>query len=103
MPFPATVFWVISALIYEPLITVLRTLMESKISFEERINLVDTFGLFKIADTLSASNKIVSLENPQVTKEKVKELIGRKVDERWKQQLERQKIGNIGLLRAYTG
>ena len=72
--------------------------------FKEKIDLVDVFGLFKIADILSASGKEYTPHAPIIGEEKVKRIIGGKIDgERWLQQLELEKIEDIGLLRAYTG
>jgi CRISPR-associated endonuclease/helicase Cas3 len=88
---------------YSPIIDFLNSLIP-KIDFEKRINLVDTFGLFKIADILSASNKSFNPKNPPINIGKVKRIIGDRIDDdRWRQQLELQRIGNIGILRAYTG
>lgn len=88
---------------YSPIIDYLRYLIP-EISFEERINLVDTFGLFKIADILSASNRLFNPRNPPIKIEKIKRIIGDRIDnDRWRQQLELQRIGKIGVLRAYTG
>jgi CRISPR-associated endonuclease/helicase Cas3 len=81
-----------------------------KLSFEEKINLVDVFGLFKIGDILSAkNNRIFIPESPLITEESIKKIIDNSMipekwdPERWKQQLALKGIGNIGLLRAYTG
>ena len=72
--------------------------------FKERVNLVDTFGLFKIADVLSASNKFFELKPPLITETDIRKIIGNKVDEdRWKQQLKLLSLRDIGILRAYTG
>jgi len=75
-----------------------------EMDFKERVNLVDTFGLFKIADILSASNKIFKLRPPSITKNDIKRIIGNRIDkDRWKQQLELLNLKDIGILRAYTG
>jgi len=72
---------------------------------EELINIVDVFGLFKIADSCSASNHVdVKLEQPEISDEVVRSIIGEKVDSsRWSEQLTLSSLPNIGILRAYTG
>jgi CRISPR-associated endonuclease/helicase Cas3 len=88
---------------YKQLADVVRKLV-SDISFEKKINLVDVFGLFKIADILSASGERYVPNAPVIDEERVKRIIGDKIDEeRWLQQLELKKIEGVGLLRAYTG
>jgi CRISPR-associated endonuclease/helicase Cas3 len=76
----------------------------SKFENRNKIDLADVFGIFKIADILSASNKSAKLNQPKVTLDKVRKIIGGAVNEEvWKQQLELQKLSNFGLLRAPTG
>jgi len=72
------------------------------------ITIADLYGLFKIADTLSAKNsidivnKICRIEN-NITEEKVKSLINKKIDEkRWRIQREISKYDYL-ILRAPTG
>lgn len=82
------------------------------ISREEIINIVDTFGLFKIADICSAHLKNEIKENVEkyarlvmpVANEDVVRKILKKVDEkRWGEQLTLKTLPEIGILRAYTG
>lgn len=82
----------------------------------EKINLVelaDVFGLFKIADSLSAlsvkSKKSAEKVKNRMTKRfkcteiTVKKLIGKKIDEKkWKDQLKLRELPDIALLRAPT-
>ena len=76
----------------------------SKFEVGNKIDLADVFGIFKIADILSASNKSVKLSPPKVTADQVKAIIGSAINEEvWKQQLQLQKLNNVGLLRAPTG
>lgn len=76
-----------------------------KFDTRDKINLIDVFGLFKIADILSADNRQkFNLKRPSVSEERVKSIIGKPFDENiWKQQLELQRLQNIGILRAPTG
>lgn len=78
------------------------------------VKLADVFGLFKIADSLSAlsveSKKSAEKVRNQMTKKfectemAVKNLIMGKIDEkRWKDQLELRRLPDIALLRAPTG
>jgi CRISPR-associated endonuclease/helicase Cas3 len=74
---------------------------------EELINLVDVFGLFKFADSLSASNNLsFRLEKPQISEEKVRKLIekdGKMDKKRWEEQLKLGELSDIAMLRAFTG
>jgi CRISPR-associated endonuclease/helicase Cas3 len=75
-----------------------------KLNFEEKIDLVDVFGLFKIADVCSAENNFVEFKNPEIDEEKVKRVFGKPVDiERFLEQKNLSYLPDIGLLRAYTG
>lgn len=89
---------------YRPIIDYIRHQIP-KLDFKERVNLVDTFGLFKIADILSArNNESFVLKPPSIDEEKVKNVIENSIiPRRWRQQLRLEKVGNVGLLRAYTG
>jgi len=94
---------IISLRKYRPIIEYIKYQIPN-LNFKEKINLVDTFGLFKIADILSARNNKFTPNPPIINEENVKKIIDNKIDnERWRQQLELRKIGKIGLLRAYTG
>lgn len=77
-------------------------------SFDFKINLIDIFGLFKIADILSAENMInINLTEPTITEENVKKIIiqGKKEldNTRWNEQIKLSFLPDIALLRAYTG
>ncbi|MBX5321269.1 MAG: CRISPR-associated helicase Cas3' [Candidatus Bathyarchaeia archaeon] len=87
---------------YKIFIEILRKLLP-EYATEEKINLVDIFGLFKIADVLSASNKQLRLNSLPINEESVRKIIGEVDENRWIQQRSLQQIGNIGILRAYTG
>lgn len=82
------------------------------ISREEIINIVDTFGLFKIADVCSAQLKNERKDNVEkytklvksVANEEVVRKILKEVDEkRWGEQLTLKVLPEIGIIRAYTG
>ncbi|MEM2865306.1 MAG: CRISPR-associated helicase Cas3' [Candidatus Bathyarchaeia archaeon] len=91
---------------YNPLASIVRKLVSDTnfINFKGKIDLVDVFGFFKIADVLSASGEKYTQSSPMIDEERIKKIIGDKIDEeRWLQQLELKKIGDLGLLRAYTG
>lgn len=76
----------------------------------ERVYLADLFGLFKIADTLSANDvedveSVVGL-NPVVTEDDIRMLLeggGRFDEERFREQLRISSLGDKAVLRAYTG
>ena len=87
------------------IIEYLRDYQIPKLDFKEKINLVDTFGLFKIADILSAmDNKFFLPEPPSISEENVRKIIGKPlIPKRWNQQLELKRTGRLCLLRAYTG
>ncbi|MEM3488649.1 MAG: CRISPR-associated helicase Cas3' [Nitrososphaeria archaeon] len=87
---------------YKIFIEILRKLLP-EYTIEEKINMVDTFGLFKIADVLSASNKQLRLKLLSIDEESVRKIIGEVDENRWIQQRNLQRIGNVGILRAYTG
>ena len=74
---------------------------------EELINLVDVFGLFKFADSLSANNNLsFMLEKPQIGEEKVRKLVekdGKTDEKRWEEQLKLSELPTIAMLRAFTG
>jgi len=74
-----------------------------KIDFDSKIDLTDLFGLFKLADTLSASNRPnFNPPTPIIEEDSVRKIIG-KVDERWSEQLKLSTLPNVALLKAYTG
>jgi len=72
---------------------------------EELINLVDVFGLFKLADIYSAEGKVpYKLEKPDVNSEIVIKLFSSSIDKkRWEEQNKLTSLPDIALLRAYTG
>ncbi len=79
-----------------------------RITFEEKVNITDTFGLFKIADVLSAENKEFKIEKPIINEEIVKMILTEKgkksLDiERFEEQKKLYHLPDIGVLRAYTG
>ena len=75
-----------------------------RLTFVEKINLVDTFGLFKIADIVSASDISYYPKNPVVNEKLVKNIVGgRVISDRWEQQLKLRELGEFGVLKAYTG
>lgn len=92
----------IGALRYQRLIDELQPRLD-KIDTKCKIDFVDLFGLFKIADVLSANNTPYKLQNPEVSEDAVRVIIGGNPDERWEQQLQLQKLHNVGILRAPTG
>jgi len=68
------------------------------------IDLVDVFGLFKIADVCSAKGKEVKLKRPVITEDFVKRIVAKKLDEvRWNEQKTLALLPNFSMLRAYTG
>jgi len=79
----------------------------------ERIDIADIFGLFKIADALSAADdgskqflKVKELldKNPQYSEDDVKSMISRSFQkDRWRQQLRIKHLPQIGMLCAPTG
>jgi CRISPR-associated endonuclease/helicase Cas3 len=82
------------------------------ISREEIINIVDVFGLFKIADVCSAQLKnerkkdvetFTRLAMPIVNEEVVKKMLKEIDEKRWNEQLTLKALPEIGILRAYTG
>lgn len=75
------------------------------LDFNYKINLIDLFGLFKIADVCSAENRRINLEKPYISDEIVKKIINsEKIDvDRWIEQQKLVHLPDIGLLRAYTG
>jgi len=71
---------------------------------EEKVNLIDVFGLFKVADACSAANKDVKFKKPQVSEEIVRKIIGKEVEkERWNEQTKLISLPDVSMLRAYTG
>jgi CRISPR-associated endonuclease/helicase Cas3 len=75
-----------------------------KLDFTYKINLIDSFGLFKIADVFSVENKDIKLEKPSVSEEIVKKIISANLDKnRWSEQQKLSYLPDISLLRAYTG
>lgn len=79
----------------------LRKWFFSSFSKEERIELADFYGLFKIADCLSASNFAFIPEFSPIDYERLKEFLPN--DERRKEQEEIRKIERLGFLKAPTG
>lgn len=74
------------------------------LSWNDVINLVDLFGLFKLADICSAENNFLSLKTPSVSEEDVKAIFSQQIDlRRWNEQLMLRNLPEISLLRAYTG
>ncbi len=73
------------------------------ISFEEKVNLIDTFGLFKIADASSAGNKPIKFEKPKDSEIVVKKIISEVIDERWSEQIKLSALPDVSMLKAYTG
>jgi CRISPR-associated endonuclease/helicase Cas3 len=79
-----------------------------KQSIEKRVELVDSFGLFKIADCLSASNRTdFRPKDPGISVEAVLKILSKRtgnVDERrWTEQKQLMNLPNSTLLTAYTG
>jgi len=83
-----------------------------KLGKEKVVNLVDVFGLFKIADVLSAScgsvneeeiKKYSNIKAPKVGENIVKKLVGNIDEKRWLEQTKLKYLPAIGVLRAYTG
>jgi CRISPR-associated endonuclease/helicase Cas3 len=79
-----------------------------KLDFIYKINLIDLFGIFKIADVCSAQNRNIKLEKPSVSEEIVKKIIlcstKSGIDkDRWSEQQKLSYLPDIGLVRAYTG
>ena len=80
---------------------------------EDPVGLGDIFGLFKIADALSAleveaedsAQKIRQqmIKEPRYGREKIKLMIEDVSEERWREQLKIAKLPDIGMLRAPTG
>jgi CRISPR-associated endonuclease/helicase Cas3 len=78
------------------------------LDFIYKINLIDLFGVFKIADVCSAENRRIKLEKPSVSEENVKKIIlfstKNGIDkDRWSEQQKLSYLPDISLLRAYTG
>ncbi|MBS7657986.1 CRISPR-associated helicase Cas3' [Candidatus Bathyarchaeota archaeon] len=74
------------------------------LNFIYKINLVDAFGLFKIADVCSAENKSLELEKPRICEENIKKIISQNVDiSRWIEQQKLAELPEIAMVRAYTG
>jgi CRISPR-associated endonuclease/helicase Cas3 len=82
------------------------------ISREELINIVDTFGLFKIADVCSAQlknerkedvEKYTKLVKPVANEEVVRKILKEVDEKRWGEQLILKMLPEIGIIRAYTG
>ncbi|MEM3514841.1 MAG: CRISPR-associated helicase Cas3' [Candidatus Hadarchaeum sp.] len=72
-------------------------------------DLADVFGLFKIADALSATDPKYrkSIENqaikkPKYSSEDIKKVIGKIEEDKWKEQLKIKNLPDIALLRAPT-
>lgn len=80
------------------------------LDFKDRIRLADLYGLFKIADILSADPRYIEnrdiLQSPTPIKvEDVKYIVsnGGIDKERWIEQIALKDLNNLALLRAYTG
>jgi CRISPR-associated endonuclease/helicase Cas3 len=81
-------------------------------SREELINIVDTFGLFKIADICSAQlknerkedvEKYTRLVMPVANEEVVRKILKEVDEKRWSEQRTLKVLPEIGILKAYTG
>lgn len=79
----------------------LRNWFFSNFSKDERIELADLYGIFKIADCLSASNSTFVPESPSIDYNELKNFLPD--IKRRKEQEEIQKIKRIGFLKAPTG
>ncbi|MEM5874310.1 MAG: CRISPR-associated helicase Cas3' [Candidatus Aenigmatarchaeota archaeon] len=79
----------------------LRSWFFSNFSRDDRIELADLYGIFKIADCLSASNSTFIPESPLVDYSELKNFLPNV--KRRKEQEEIQKIKRIGFLKAPTG
>ncbi|MEM3382011.1 MAG: CRISPR-associated helicase Cas3' [Candidatus Bathyarchaeia archaeon] len=80
----------------------LRSCLITTIKRDDRIEIADAFGLFKLADSLSASNQAdFRPEKPKITENVVKRVISATF--RWNEQRSLSKLSNISLLTAYTG
>ncbi len=77
------------------------------IDFDTRVNIVDSYGFFKIADVVSTQyNKFKGklVKTPILTYTHIKQLFGDKIDEeRYREQLKLTELPDLALLRAYTG
>jgi len=72
-------------------------------TFKEKVNLVDTFGLFKLADVCSAGGRSVRFEKPDNSQTVVRKIISKAVDDRWNEQMKLTSLPDMSMLRAYTG
>ncbi|MDW8275661.1 MAG: CRISPR-associated helicase Cas3' [Candidatus Nitrosocaldus sp.] len=71
-----------------------------------RIEIIDGFGLFKLADSLSASNIDFCPQRPNINIPTVQRILSSKgnIDEdRWREQLQLRSLNSPALLTAYTG
>jgi CRISPR-associated endonuclease/helicase Cas3 len=96
----------LTKIVKEPYLQYLINEVENRIQnleFAYKINLIDSYGLFKIADVCSAENKILEIKKPTITEEDVKKIISQKIDERWLEQQKLIYLPNVAMLRAYTG
>lgn len=77
------------------------------IDFDTRVNIVDSYGFFKIADVVSTQyNKFKGklVKAPTPTYSRIERLFGNKIDrERYREQLKLTGLPDLALLRAYTG
>ena len=83
-----------------------RSLREIEKRYEiSRIDIADLFGLFKIADAVSAygGDYRKFLKKPDVKIEAVKKLIGKVDEKRWKEQINLRGLPDVSMLRAPTG
>jgi len=80
----------------------LRTKFFKEFDFKKRVNLADAYGLFKIADCLSASDEITfSPKKPDLKEQKLEEFLSD--PNRRAAQIVIKNIGAFGFLRAPTG
>lgn len=74
------------------------------LDFVYKINLIDLFGLFKIADVCSAEDKNLEFKKPTISEEDIRKIISKNVDEnRWLEQQKLAYLPDMAMLRAYTG
>jgi CRISPR-associated endonuclease/helicase Cas3 len=72
---------------------------------DDRISLGDIFGIFKIADVISAKNFVESfkLSKPDIKEEVIKSFFEKLDEERWREQISLANLPHIGIIRAPTG
>jgi CRISPR-associated endonuclease/helicase Cas3 len=71
----------------------------------EVINIGDVFGIFKIADVISAENmtKNFGLLNPIIDEKNIKNFFEKIDEKRWEEQVSLSTLPQIGIIRAPTG